>query len=265
MFPREHGAYGQLIFPLITALAIGHPGADALCLSASAVCAFIAHEPLLVLLGHRGARAAREQGLRARRWLGAFAAAAIASGAIAMVLMPVAARIALVAPAAGGAIAAGVIIGHREHTVAGEIVAATTLSSFAFPVALTAAATVTAAATCAVVFAIGFIVATAAVHSIVSRTPCPVEPTTPSAPGAAARPMPRFAAAAVALVAIASLALVSRAGVVHRIAPAAAMPMCGAALVLVVFAPSPRRLRRVGWMLVAATCAQAATLIVALR
>ncbi|PYR50160.1 MAG: hypothetical protein DMF89_10175, partial [Acidobacteria bacterium] len=102
MFPREHGAYGQLLFPLITALAIGHPGAAALCLSASAVCAFMAHEPLLVLLGHRGARAVREQGLRARRWLAAFAAGAIASGAIAMALMPVAARIALAVPAAGG-------------------------------------------------------------------------------------------------------------------------------------------------------------------
>ncbi|PYR50161.1 MAG: hypothetical protein DMF89_10180 [Acidobacteria bacterium] len=77
--------------------------------------------------------------------------------------------------------------------------------------------------------------------------------------------MPRFAAAAVALVAIAGLALMSRAGVVHPIAPAAAMPMCGAALALVVFSPSPRRLRRVGWMLVAATCAQTVMLVVALR
>jgi hypothetical protein len=263
MFPREHGAYGQLLFPLITALAIGHPGAAALCLSASAVCAFIAHEPLLVLLGHRGARAVREQGLRARRWLAASAAGAIASGAIAMALMPVAARIALAAPAAGGAIAAGLIVGHREHTAAGEVVVAMTLSSLALPVALTAAATVTAAATCAVVFAIGFVVATAAVHSIVSREPRSVEPTTPSVPGGAPRAMPRFAAAAVALLAIAGLALMSRAGVVHPIAPAAAMPMCGAALV--VFSPSPRRLRRVGWMLVAATCAQAVMLVVALR
>jgi hypothetical protein len=70
-----------------------------------------------------------------------------------------------------------------------------------------------------------------------------------------ARQMPRFAASALALVAIAGLAQISRGGVVHGILSAAAMPMCGAALALVVLSLSPRRLRR-GWMLVTSSVAQ---------
>ena len=47
MLPKEHGAYGQLLFPIATALAIGHPGPGAALLSAAALCAFLGHEPLV--------------------------------------------------------------------------------------------------------------------------------------------------------------------------------------------------------------------------
>jgi len=36
LVPREHGAYGQLLFPLLSALLIGHPSAGAYLLAASA-------------------------------------------------------------------------------------------------------------------------------------------------------------------------------------------------------------------------------------
>src|SRR3990172_9353096 len=51
LVPREHGAYGQLAMPLLTALAIGRPGLASVTLSASVVLAFVAHESLLVVLG----------------------------------------------------------------------------------------------------------------------------------------------------------------------------------------------------------------------
>jgi uncharacterized membrane protein YdjX (TVP38/TMEM64 family) len=45
MWPKEHGAYGQLAFPLVTAFAVaGIPPAAALT-ALAAVAAFVAHEP----------------------------------------------------------------------------------------------------------------------------------------------------------------------------------------------------------------------------
>ncbi|MDE3154816.1 MAG: YwiC-like family protein, partial [Acidobacteriota bacterium] len=98
MLPREHGAYGQLLFPLVTALALGRPGAAALALAAAAIAAFLAHEPLLVLLGQRGTRAARERGPEARHWFTGLAAMAAIAGAAGVRLAPQAARVARAAP-----------------------------------------------------------------------------------------------------------------------------------------------------------------------
>src|SRR5512138_1977206 len=61
LFPREHGAYGQLTFPLVTSLAVAGVSAPALLLALSVIAGFLAHEPLLVVLGRRGARAQRQQ------------------------------------------------------------------------------------------------------------------------------------------------------------------------------------------------------------
>jgi hypothetical protein len=88
LVPREHGAYGQLAMPLLTALAIGRPGISALALTAAVVLAFVAHEPLLVAVGQRGPRALELDGARARRrlvWLGALV---LACGALGLALAP---------------------------------------------------------------------------------------------------------------------------------------------------------------------------------
>src|SRR2546427_12895718 len=55
--------------PLVVALVIGGAAAGALALAAAAAAAFLAHEPLLVLLGQRGGRASRDQNADARRSL----------------------------------------------------------------------------------------------------------------------------------------------------------------------------------------------------
>ena len=67
LIPREHGAYGQLLMPLLVSLVIGGAAAGALALAAAAVAAFLAHEPLLVLLGQRDGRASRDRNADARR------------------------------------------------------------------------------------------------------------------------------------------------------------------------------------------------------
>src|SRR5204862_336839 len=88
VFPKEHGAYGQLLFPLATVLVVGRRTPAALTLAAAAVLAFLAHEPLLVLLGHRGPRAARDDRSRALVWLASTALGAAILGAAAFIDAP---------------------------------------------------------------------------------------------------------------------------------------------------------------------------------
>src|SRR4051812_9461537 len=55
LLPREHGAYAELLLPLTAALCIAPSSAGfAWALGASTL--FLLHDPVLVLLGHRGQR-----------------------------------------------------------------------------------------------------------------------------------------------------------------------------------------------------------------
>ena len=145
MLPHEHGAWGQLAMPLLTALAIGRPGAASLLLTTAVVLAFVAHEPLLVLLGQRGQRARKEDGPRAGRWLGALAALAAVTGLLGIAVAPAAARLALLLPAALAALVGWLVSRKLEKTVAGEIAVAAALASAGYAVALAGGATQPAA------------------------------------------------------------------------------------------------------------------------
>ena len=106
MFPKEHGAYGQLIFPLATSLLVAGVTAPALLTALAAGAAFISHEPALVLLGRRGTRATRETGRRAIVWWSVSTAAAVVAGGLALWLAPGGERWAFAYPAVPAAILA---------------------------------------------------------------------------------------------------------------------------------------------------------------
>lgn len=253
MLPREHGAYGQLLFPLATALAIGRPGVAAWCLAAAAAGVFVAHEPLLVLTGQRGARAARELRGGAWRWFAVAASASVCFGVAAVVTMPPAARQALVVPVLGAIVVASFVVAHREHTTAGEMASAVGLSSIALPVSLSAGASLRGSLTCALVFALVFVVATLCVRAMIVWTRHPLGRGT------------RAGGAAIAVAALAALAWLARSGLAAPIAPWAAAPACLVGFVVAVAAPSPRHVRTIGWLLVGATTLTAAILFVGLR
>src|SRR6185503_1061213 len=82
LLPREHGAYVQLLAPLATALVARTPTWQAALLAIAAACAFLANEPLLVMLGHRGKRIRSSDGARAQRRLLGLGLVAIATGTI---------------------------------------------------------------------------------------------------------------------------------------------------------------------------------------
>ena len=252
MFPREHGAYGQLLFPIATAAAIGRPGLPALCFVTAVTCAFVAHEPLLVLLGGRGIRARRDDRRRAARWLVAFLVIAAALGAAAHLLQPSLWKATLFPALLGGLLFVLVLAG-RGRTVVAETLTAITLSSVAFPVAILCGATSTAALTCAAVFAAGMASASIAVRAVIART------RHPQAIAERAGAVVFAIAANVALLGLIFGAWVDAAVVW------AALPLTLSSIVLAAIAPQARHLRRVGWTLVAATAATAIALIAACR
>ena len=252
MVPREHGAYGQLLVPLITALAIGRPRGPAVALAVAIVAAFLAHEPLLVLLGQRGARAARDQRSTAMRSLAVFAGVAVVFGGEALVTVDRSVRVALLVPFVGAAALGAMIASRNEHSSGGEIAAAVTLSSVCVPVALAAGSSVIAAVTCAVVFAAGFVVATIAVREVIAQT-------------RRRTVLTRTAIACGAAAIVGGLVVLSRGGLVAGVAAVAVVPLSAGAAALAIAMPAPRHLRRVGWLLVGATVLTSGVLIVGLR
>ena len=253
MFPKEHGAYGQLLFPIVTAMAIGRPTLGALCLAVAVTCAFLGHEPLMVVAGLRGVRAQREERHRARHWVLAFAIFTSVSGVAAIGLMPHPARLATLAVVPLGAVVILIAVFGRGRTVVGETLTAIALASVAFPVAIACGASTPTAATVATVFAAGFSSATLAVRSVIARTRTP--------PATAAR-------ASAAVFAVAANVAAVWLGHVHVVDQAAgwtAHPLALLSIALAVIAPSAKNLRTVGWTLVATTTLTAVMLAAALR
>lgn len=248
LWPREHGAYPQLLVPLVVALAIGRPGPAAGLLAAGAVLAFLAHEPLLVVLGHRGARLRAAIGDRARRRLVALGLGASVAGLGGLLLAPPGALVTSAAVAVPVAVLLRLVWARREHTLAGEVVAAVVLTGAAAPVA--AATGVSLATACALwlAWSAGFAATVVAVHRVLARHRRP-----PSIVDA-------LVVAALALLAAAAALVASRAPGLVGIVPLAAV-----SAVLVARPPSARRMRAIGVALTAAAVLAAALVVLAVR
>ena len=133
--PREHGAYGQLGFPLLTALCAAWPRPAGLLFAASAVTLFLAHEPALVAFGRRGERVREEEGGRASRIFLALLAAGCALGVAALWLAPAPARLGAAVAAVLAVLLVGAVALGIEKTLPGELIAAAAMTSAALPVA----------------------------------------------------------------------------------------------------------------------------------
>jgi hypothetical protein len=251
LLPREHGAYGQLLFPLLTALLIGRPAAGAYLLATSAVAAFLAHESLLVVLGQRGSRAAREQGADARRSLGLLGGFCAVTGGVSLVVISHDALIFLILPVAFGALVFAVVFMHLERSTGGEVLVAIALSSMSVPVAVAGEVPRVAAFTVFVVFSAVFVTATVSVRALIGRVAKSGGP-------------PPALAGIFALAVIGLLGFIAVSGRLAPVAPYAALPVCAVALGLTARPPSPRHLRAIGWTLVGATALTAVMLVAAL-
>jgi len=243
LLPKEHGAYGQLALPLLTACGATGPSTAGLLLIASAVGAFIAHEPVLVLLGLRGARARRELGAAAIRWLVVSAGVSALAGALAIATIAPGARWSLIVPLIPALVLAAATAQGREKSWYGEVSAALAFAGLAVPVAMASGGSLRTAATIAVPFALLFIASTLAVRTVILRVRGGGDAGTMTAT--------RWGAFAVASVGAGVLASLTAGEVLPPSALAAAAPGLVTAFVIAARPPHPNRLRTIGWTLVA--------------
>ena len=253
LLPQEHGAWGQLAMPILSALLVARPGAAALLLTTATVAGFLAHEPWLVVLGHRGVRAAREEGPRARRVMWRFLTLCAVAGLGGAWLAPLEARLALVLPALLAAAVVGFVLARRERTVPGELTVVSALASSGFAVALAGGAPLAAAAASTTTWVISFAASVFAVRVVLVRALSKGE----EEHGV------RNALLAAAIAAGGSAAAVA-CGLGWAV-PAAVAPTALLSLVVCLAPFSARQLRTLGWALVGSTTATLVILVWLLR
>jgi YwiC-like protein len=244
LWPREHGAYAQLAAPLVAALASRAPTLAAWLLAIGAISVFLANEPLLVVLGHRGERMRAADGSRARTrllWLGSAAAISGVSG-----IVLGGSRV--VEIAACTAVPALVLLGlayrRVQHSITGEIVAAVALPGLAAPIAVASGLPISHAVSVWAAWSLGYVAGVIAVHRVIARH------------RGSAAVVDRILAGALAAITLA-VALVANA--TSSLAPALPLLMLSTAIAL--DPPKATRLRAIGVGLVAMSCISVAVAI----
>jgi hypothetical protein len=238
LLPREHGAYVQLAAPLLGALVTFGASLGGVLIAIAACLAFVANEPLLVLLGHRGKRMQAESGARARRLLWLLVPAAAASGITGLALAPATLRVVaiLLVPTA---ILVAFAWRKRERTLGGELVAVVALSGASAPVAVAAGASLAVASLAWMTWALGYALTVVAVHRVIARHRRPATVIDALA----------VAGALAAVCAIVALGLW------------AALPLAACSLALLLISPAASHLRTIGFVLVGASLSSLVLLV----
>jgi hypothetical protein len=245
-----------LAFPILTALGLVGLAPSAVLIAVASTAAFLAHEPLLVLMGRRGPRARREDGLIATRWLVACSGVALLAGLWSILLTPPSAQWAFLVPAVPLAALVWALFAHREKTAMGESSVALTFASLACPMCLSAGAPVAIGFAVALAFGGLFLASTLAVRVVILSVRGGGDPV---AVGTARR---------LCFTAIAAwcVVLVAAGG---RLLPwatlVAIVPGVVVATVVAAYPPSASHLRKLGWTIVATSATAAAILTTALR
>lgn len=257
LLPREHGAYGQLTFPIATAFAVSGFTVPASAVAAVAVAGFLMHEPAKVMLGQRGARASRERGREAVLWLAVWVAVMVVAGLVTFATTPPTMRWSLLVPALPASVLAAATFKNREKSPSGEVASALAFSGVAVPMVLLAGAPLISGMAIAVPFALLFVSGTLAVRVVILRV----------RGGGDVRAMAATRQVVMWLAAGAAIALMWAVGV--NVLPfsvlLAAAPGLAVAVAVAARPPSPARLRALGWTLVTVSLVTAAITIAAAR
>ncbi len=254
LLPREHGAYAQIIFPQLTALALGNRSTAQLFWVAASVAVFIAHEPLLVLAGERGRRSHTELSERAQELGTVLSLVALGTGALGWWYAPNAARFSLLIPLACGALLLPLILNHHEKSLPGELLASLTFSTMLIPIALAGGVALGPAVTATVVWFVSFSLGTLMVRATIANAKKNVS---------SRWPVHASNSLGVAALIVSSALLVTDA--LPALAVAAILPATVITLACNLLGVHPRHLRALGWSLVASNVFALAALVIGLR
>lgn len=247
MIPREHGAYSELLFPMATVFLGGSPTMATFLLAIGAIGAFLANEPLLVLVGERGTRLQRTESGRAKRALLVFAIFGVSAGVAGIISAPQSARVGVVLPMLlGGGVFLTAVQG-LERSMFGEALAAAALSSVAVPLGLSARLSSVESFSVAFIWAVTALLGTSIVRLTVARTKSKTDQEQ-AAVG--------FKRGLLIFVCLAVIGIGCAAPFGERVdlwVLAAAVPVAAVVLVMALFRPTARRLRLLGWSLVGAS------------
>ncbi len=235
--PKEHGAYAILMVPVFSSLAISGCNTVALGVAVASIAGFFAHEPLLVTLGHRGARAKRLAPQAKPRSIKLIAVAGIA-GALAMAGGDDATRAALIGCLLAAAVSFALAVAGKHKTLGGQLFGVIGLSAPSVAIVSSSGLSVSHALVIWSVWLVGFTSTTLAVRGVI----------------AAQKRRPRL----LYWSALSVTTPVTFAGpVLGNPLTLAALPMVVGAWGLMFFPPPAKYLKRVGWTLVAVTLATA--------
>jgi len=237
LLPKEHGTYGELLCPMLSALTLARPGRASWGLAVLALSGFLAHEGFAVLAGRRGARALRDGRWVAWRSLMTLGVLAAAGAAVAWPALAPEALVATGILATLSVAAVSLTWFGREHTLGSELVAALTLSGWCTPIGLAGGLSLPVAAALWVIWAGVFTVATCAVRAVVTRT--------------ARRPIAPVAALGLIFAAATAtpVALMGDAGYIPGNAGVTLIPAVVMFLVLTIAPIHATRLRLIGWVM----------------
>jgi hypothetical protein len=169
LLPREHGAYAEAVFPLLTGLTLGSTSPTAICLAAASAAFFFVHEPIAVMSGTRGRRAKETWGTKARNRFFLLVTAGVTCGLAAILLADRETRLATLAPCGCGGILLPAFLSGRLKTLLAEILVIATLSLMTLPMAVSNGVEWSMAWTAAGVWFLVFTLGTLGVHAIKAR------------------------------------------------------------------------------------------------
>jgi len=255
MFPREHGAYSQMTLPLVTSYATAGVSLPAVLTGLAVVLGFLAHEPLMVLLGRRGPRVKQELGARAATLFAAFGVVVVLVSVLAVWTAPAAARWSFVLPLVPALVVAVGVMRKQEKSGPAEIAVALAFSLAAVPICLAAGATTGLALSIGAAFIVVFVAGVLAVRVVILKVRAGGNPQ-------AVRATRLMLTALLVIAAVVFTLAAARAALPW--APAVAILPNAIATLALAFRRSIPKLKTVGWTLMSTSTAAAVILIAGL-
>ncbi|MGB7329629.1 MAG: YwiC-like family protein [Rubripirellula sp.] len=239
--PKEHGAYAILGIPIVASLLIAGATVVGACVAAASIAGFMAHEPLVVALGHRGTRAQRTTPAAKQRTM-TLVGVMILCGSTAMAFGSNHVRLSLVVCLLMAVVSFTIAIAGRHRTLGGQLLGVIGLSVPCVPVLLAGSISPNLAMQLWAVWLIGFTSTTMAVRGVI----------------AAQKRSSRLTYWAAILTLMALSGGLTFAGYPVAIVLA---PMLVMSLLLLIYPPPAKQIKRVGWALVVGTVATAAWMV----